>query len=300
MSEWWKIWANGLSNEGRSPKLGHRMAAGGCCSFGGGTVVQFPRIWMSSGECRFNTNPRFGVDCMSRFERFERKFPLPEGVESTVLALLQTSAYPDGAFPEGVINSVYFDSLDLESYHDALNGDYRKQKIRLRWYGQPVGRDAISIFLEVKRKEGAFSDKIRNQSAVKGSNLSDDSLLETVESLQIAKRLEDLGVHPASWHRPVIQVCYHRYRFVDPYDQTPLSLDIAIRSRLLDQVLAPSPGWVQLRNAVVEIKGQEPGLPHCLRAARRYMPIWASYSKYARCLTAHLEKPGESGWLKVV
>ncbi len=29
MSEWWKIWANGLPNEGRSPKSDHRMAAEG-------------------------------------------------------------------------------------------------------------------------------------------------------------------------------------------------------------------------------------------------------------------------------
>ncbi len=29
MSEWWEIWANGLSNEGRSAKSGHRMAAEG-------------------------------------------------------------------------------------------------------------------------------------------------------------------------------------------------------------------------------------------------------------------------------
>ncbi len=29
MSEWRKIWANGLSNEGRSAKSGHRMAAEG-------------------------------------------------------------------------------------------------------------------------------------------------------------------------------------------------------------------------------------------------------------------------------
>ena len=27
-------------------------------SFGGGTVVQFPRSWMSSGECRFRHNGR--------------------------------------------------------------------------------------------------------------------------------------------------------------------------------------------------------------------------------------------------
>ena len=38
----------------RSPKSGHRMAAEGWSPLGGGPVVQFPQIWMSSGECRFN------------------------------------------------------------------------------------------------------------------------------------------------------------------------------------------------------------------------------------------------------
>jgi DNA-binding CsgD family transcriptional regulator len=36
VSEWRKIWANGLPNEGRSPKSGHRMAA---------ERMQFPRRW---------------------------------------------------------------------------------------------------------------------------------------------------------------------------------------------------------------------------------------------------------------
>ncbi len=36
MSEWRKIWPNGLPGESRSPRSGHRMAAEG---------MQFPRRW---------------------------------------------------------------------------------------------------------------------------------------------------------------------------------------------------------------------------------------------------------------
>ncbi len=43
MSEWRKIGANGLSNEGRSPKSGHRMAAEG---------IQFP--WRLGGAGDFH------------------------------------------------------------------------------------------------------------------------------------------------------------------------------------------------------------------------------------------------------
>ena len=45
MSEWRKIWANGLPGEGRSPKSGHRMAAEGMpfsWRWNGGTI--FPNL----------------------------------------------------------------------------------------------------------------------------------------------------------------------------------------------------------------------------------------------------------------
>ncbi len=44
MSEWRKIWTNGIPNEGQSPKSGHRMAAKG---------MEFP-WWLTSGT--FSTN----------------------------------------------------------------------------------------------------------------------------------------------------------------------------------------------------------------------------------------------------
>lgn len=75
---------------------------------------------------------------VSRFERFERKFQLPPGVEATVSALLRAGALQDRGYPEGEIDSIYFDTLDLESYGDALNDGFCKQKVRLtEWTGGP-------------------------------------------------------------------------------------------------------------------------------------------------------------------
>ncbi len=54
MSEWRKIWANGLPNEGRSPKSAHRMAAEGMqfpWRWNGGTIsLNLGVIWEMSGE----------------------------------------------------------------------------------------------------------------------------------------------------------------------------------------------------------------------------------------------------------
>ncbi len=54
MSEWRKIWTNGLPNEGRSPKSGHRMAAEGMqfpWRWNGGTIfLNVGVIWEMSDE----------------------------------------------------------------------------------------------------------------------------------------------------------------------------------------------------------------------------------------------------------
>ncbi len=54
MSEWQKIWAHGLPNEGRSPKSGHRMAAEGMefsWRWDGGTIsLNLRVIWGMSDK----------------------------------------------------------------------------------------------------------------------------------------------------------------------------------------------------------------------------------------------------------
>ena len=53
MSEWRKIWANGLPTRTDLQNQAVGWLPKGCRSLGRGTVVRFPRIWMSSGECWF-------------------------------------------------------------------------------------------------------------------------------------------------------------------------------------------------------------------------------------------------------
>jgi hypothetical protein len=233
-------------------------------------------------------------------QRFERKFPVPEGRAGQALALLKSCVLSDPDYPYGVINSVYYDTLRLDAFSDALNGDYRKQKIRLRWYGEPAAGEQAEVFLEAKSKEGPIGKKVRVPRVVHGSELQDDAIAETLRHLGIASLLLDLGVHTPGWLRPIIQIRYQRYRFVDPLDGTPISLDLSIRSRLLERTLATAPGWLELRNAVIEMKGNKMDLPPMLRELRGLMPVWTSFSKYARCLEGHLEQPGSMGWLTAI
>jgi len=51
VSEWWKIWANGLPDESRSPKSGYRMAAEG---------MPFP-WWWDGGTIFLNLGVIWGM-----------------------------------------------------------------------------------------------------------------------------------------------------------------------------------------------------------------------------------------------
>jgi hypothetical protein len=228
-------------------------------------------------------------------ERFERKFPLPEGVEDQALALLRAYGVPDPEHPQGVINSAYFDTPELESYLDALNGDYRKRKIRARWYGEPPYDDGVDLYVECKSKRRFMSSKARVPHPVAGTALRDEAIGQSRSNLQIQPLLQSLGDSTTTWLRPIIHIRYDRHRFIDPSVGTPISLDLSIRSRLLDNSLGVSPGWLVLRNAVIEVKGNMTSLPPSLHALRRQMPAWTSFSKYTRCLDSHLERPGSVG-----
>lgn len=70
--------------------------------------------------------------------RFEDKFPLTND-EVGLFRYWLTSV--DGAqfrtaFPNRIVNSIYFDSPELDSYLDNVEGAGSRRKVRLRWYGE--------------------------------------------------------------------------------------------------------------------------------------------------------------------
>ncbi len=70
MFEWRKIWANGLPNEGRSPKSGHRMATDGMqfsWRWNGGTIsTVLDVIWGMSAQMPRTERIEFFVDIHRR------------------------------------------------------------------------------------------------------------------------------------------------------------------------------------------------------------------------------------------
>ncbi len=85
--------------------------------------------------------------------RYERKYLVQEyRAQDIELLLRQHPAVFTEIYYPRVINNVYFDNYQWESYLDNINGVSQRFKIRLRWYSQK--------FLNFKKQDNLLSDEI--------------------------------------------------------------------------------------------------------------------------------------------
>jgi hypothetical protein len=93
--------------------------------------------------------------------RYERKFRAL-GIETELIHAVILS-HPAGfreAHPPRPVCNIYFDTPDASFLSDHVNGELRRAKIRLRWYGA-AERIGSPVALEIKTKEGAVTRKTR-------------------------------------------------------------------------------------------------------------------------------------------
>jgi SPX domain protein involved in polyphosphate accumulation len=86
--------------------------------------------------------PASGID--QKWERIERKFFVSPEKTFLVRNLLSQTCLKDKLYYRGIVNSLYFDTPDLDHYWKSDDGDYGRHKIRIRWYDSPP--DACRTF----------------------------------------------------------------------------------------------------------------------------------------------------------
>jgi hypothetical protein len=91
--------------------------------------------------------------------RYEVKLALPERDLPRLRALLALlPSAPRPSFPDRVVQSLYFDTVDGAAVADNLAGVAVREKLRLRWYGEPA--TAVCAHLELKRRRNNVGDKL--------------------------------------------------------------------------------------------------------------------------------------------
>lgn len=91
--------------------------------------------------------------------RYERKFVISDMMLPQVSQQirLHPSAFSTIFYPR-YINNIYLDSRELDFYYDNVSGRGSRKKVRIRWYGNLLGKIENPI-LEFKIREGTLGNK---------------------------------------------------------------------------------------------------------------------------------------------
>ncbi len=232
-------------------------------------------------------------------ERFERKYYLPPAKVGLAYGLLRQICLPSTEYASEQINSLYFDTTDLDQHERSLSGDFYKDKIRIRWYGEDKDLlDMHPIFIELKSRRGFSSTKQRLRLSVPAGKLEPDNLTKGIVPLTLLREtLARFGHFPSQILLPVIKISYWRYRFSDIISEQLVSLDCRISSTVVMQGIRNREKKLELPGGVIEIKGNTMELPVTLRQAKILDTDWTRFSKYSACIDAHSEITGSIGYL---
>jgi len=202
--------------------------------------------------------------------RHELKYVGPASRGGPMAELLRSLCAPDPLYPENVVHSVYFDSRRLAAYEEKAGGQFRKQKLRLRWY-EPGSGEA---WLEVKAKDGALGWKRRRRVAFQAPGRSAGEEVFAA----VARRHLGVSLPPSCW------LSYRRLRLVTPDGAARVALDRDIRVEWLSPAIPRRRGEALLPFFVVEVKTAEREAPGWLTRAIGRFARRTALSKYALCI----------------
>lgn len=151
--------------------------------------------------------------------RYERKLFITELTrpELELIVKLQPAAFSE-IYHERLVNNIYFDSSDMKSYFDNVDGLKDRLKVRIRWYGPLFGL-AEKPVLEFKIKKGLVGKKesFRLVPFSVDKNLQKDTLLDVFKRSQIPENVKlDLELLEPSllnrYRRKYFQSADRKYR----------------------------------------------------------------------------------------
>jgi hypothetical protein len=178
-------------------------------------------------------------------------------------------------FVPRMVNNLYFDTLDLDNFHDHIYGFTKRAKIRLRWYGN--FENVRNPVLEIKRKVGTVGSKLSfpvSENVRIDKNISLAAILKQTEApAQLQESLSNLV--PSLYNR------YHRSYFISANEKVRLTLDEHIMHRdVYSSIWGEEPDDLK----IVEFKYNQSEFFDGERALKNFSYVQDKSSKYVRGL----------------
>jgi SPX domain protein involved in polyphosphate accumulation len=203
--------------------------------------------------------------------------------------------YGDGnVIKEYTVRSIYFDSTNLDCFHEKIEGISVRKKIRIRGYNEQDNQSVI--FLEIKRKRENVIDK--NRSALKYHDLGELMRTGDLEEFVLTENGFDNSIEDGTkfFHgikrnalKPIVLVVYEREAYFSKFSSLlRITLDKNLRYLefpSLDKLYYESDLTTALTNHfILEIKFSE-GFPGWLtNIINKLNLVRRAVSKYTICL----------------
>ncbi len=233
------------------------------------------------------------------FQRYEKKYLMTAERYAALWAELEKHLIPDQFFSSTVC-SLYYDTDDYHLIRQSIQKPIYKEKLRLRSYGVPNGRDSM-VFVELKKKFKGIVYKRRvelpeqqAESWLEGGPAPDDS--------QISREI-DWVLHRYNLN-PKIVICCDREAWVDRENPNlRFTFDKSIRYRedeLNLSVGSHGRNLLEDGSVLMEIKmpGSSPLWLAELLSETSVFP--AGFSKYGKCYERKLMENYLSGVMEIV
>lgn len=233
--------------------------------------------------------------------RYERKYLVPTHCLDSIDNLLKLHpAFFSKIYQPRIINNVYFDNHQLDSYFDNLNGYGYRIKNRVRWYSQEFcnSEDYTNLsktnndkkltvpHLEIKKRSGDLITKYLYSAKIFKQILEPvvPQSIQTLYLLDEGQKLEnDLGLAKADskqmlsllkirQYRPIIVNSYKRHYYLSANKKLRATIDTEIRfHEILGQRINWDRCW-QLPATILELKADLKHDPEIAKAAK-YLPL---------------------------
>lgn len=125
-------------------------------------------------------------------------------------------------YPERKINNIYFDNHVLESFHDNVDGIAKREKIRIRWYGNKYGYISKPV-LEIKKRNNSVGTK--DQYLLKGFNVDKDLDEATLKHMVLISDIPNIIKKKVLMLSPKLLNSYERKYYISFDKKFRITLD---------------------------------------------------------------------------
>tara|TARA_Y100000310_G_C20688479_1_gene820664 strand:- start:331 stop:1011 length:681 start_codon:yes stop_codon:yes gene_type:complete len=155
--------------------------------------------------------------------RYERKFVFSElGLKEVERIIKSNLGMFSEIFEERRVNNIYLDSVGMEDFIDNVDGNPKRLKMRIRWYGSLFGKIESPV-LEIKMKENLVGRKI--DFALKGFVLDKDFSMKILEKVFENSELPDWVIERLKLRQPTLLNSYKRRYFISSDKRQRITLD---------------------------------------------------------------------------